>query len=170
MTQTSNFKSYIKTAIAGLAIGGGASLAVLGTATLSYAAEPAVAVTMVETAQSGAFEKSSFNIKGDWQIVKENGQTIFRISENFKTKNGPDLKLFLSRKAVTDVTGSTATTDAVRLGALKSNKGSQDYIIPANIDLSQFSSILIHCEAFSKLWGGANLLNFYQSVVVVISN
>lgn len=157
MTTNTKAKTYLKTAVASLAIYGGASLTALCASNIAYSAEPAVAVAMVETAQSGTFEKSSFSIKGDWQIVRENGQTIFRVSDNFKTKNGPDLKLFLSRKSVGQVTGSTATNDAVRLSVLRSNKGSQDYIIPANVDLSQFKSILIHCEAYSKLWGGANI-------------
>jgi len=146
-------KTILKAALISTAIAAGA----ISTANLTFAAEPAVSVVMAQTAQSGRFEKSSFNIQGDWQIVKENGQTIFRISNDFKTKNGPDLKLFLSPKSVANVTGSTATQDAVKLSVLRSNKGSQDYIIPAHVDLSQYGSILIHCEAFSKLWGGANL-------------
>lgn len=157
MTLNKQTKTYLKTALISLALYGGASVTALCAANMAYAAEPAVAVAMVDSAQSGSFEKSTFKIKGDWQIVKENGQTIFRLSEDFKTKNGPDLKLFLSPEAVRDVTGSTATHNAVKLGVLKSNKGTQDYIIPANIDLSQFRSILIHCEAYSKLWGGANI-------------
>ena len=143
-------KTYMRTALASLAIFGGMSVTALSAVNLAHAAEPAAA-------NSGNFEKSSFTIKGDWTIVKESGQTIFRLSEDFKTKNGPDLKLFLSPKSVDTVTGQTATQDAVKLSVLKSNKGSQDYIIPTDIDLSQFSSILIHCEAYSKLWGGANL-------------
>ena len=154
---TLNTKSLVKTLVASFALYGGVSMTTLGAAGIAHAAQPAVAVAMVETPQSGRFEKSAFNIKGDWEIVKENGQTIFRVSDNFKTRNGPDLKLFLSPKTVNVASGATATQDAVRLGVLKSNKGGQDYIIPANIDLSQFGSILIHCEAFSKLWGGANL-------------
>ncbi len=149
--------AVIKTIVASLAIYGGAATTVLGAANLTFAAEPTTAVAMIKSAASGSFEKSTFKINGDWKIVKENGQTIFRVSEDFKTKNGPDLKLFLSPDAVRDVTGSTATNNAIRLGVLKSSAGSQDYVIPANIDLSQFRSILIHCEAYSKLWGGANL-------------
>lgn len=157
MTLNKKANTFMKTVVASLAIYGGASATTFFAANLAHAAEPAIAVAMVDTTQTGSFEKSSFNIKGDWKIVQENGQTIFRVSEDFKTKNGPDLKLFLSPKTVESATGATATQNAVRLGVLKSNRGGQDYIIPANIDLSQFGSILIHCEAFSKLWGGANL-------------
>jgi len=157
MTLNSKITTFIKTTVSSLAILGGASLTVFGAANLTYAAEAPLAVAMIETPQAGQFEKATFNIQGEWQILKENGQTIFRVSEEFKTKNGPDLKLFLSPKSVGNVTGSTATQNALRLGVLKSNQGSQDYIIPANVDLSQFRSILIHCEAYSKLWGGANI-------------
>lgn len=147
----------MKTTVASLIIAGGASMTVLGAATVAHADEPAVATAVAENAQSGTFEKTSFKIKGSWQIVEENGQIIFRLSDDFKTKNGPDLKLFLSPKSVGDVTGKTAVNNAVKLSALKSNKGTQDYVIPADVDLSQFKSILVHCEAYEKLWGGANL-------------
>ena len=157
MKTHSKAKTRIKTGVASLVIYAAASTAAIFTTNLAQAEEPVVAVAMADKAQSGSFQRSSFNIHGNWQIVKENGQTIFRLSDNFKTKNGPDLKLFLSRKSVNQVTGKTATDNAVKLSVLKSSKGSQDYIIPANIDLAQFSSILIHCEAYSKLWGGANL-------------
>lgn len=146
-------KRIFKTALVSLAVATGA----LSVTSFASAAEPAETAATVKINQSGSFEKSTFKIKGDWKIVEENGQTIFRLSDSFKTKNGPDLKLFLSPKSVDNVTGKTATQNAVKLSVLRSNSGSQDYIIPADIDLSQFKSILIHCEAYSKLWGGANL-------------
>jgi len=154
---TLNMKTFIKTGIASFALSGGISMTTLSAAGIAIAAEPRVAVAMTETAPAGNFEKKSFGIQGEWEIIKENGQTIFRISEDFKTKNGPDLKLFLSPNSVATATGATATHNAIRLGALKTNRGGQDYVIPSNIELSEFGSILIHCEAFSKLWGGANL-------------
>ena len=157
MTTNTKPKNYVKSAAVSLAIYVGASASALCVANFAHAAEPATAVAMAEKVQSGTFEKTTFKIKGDWKIVKENGVTIFRVSDDFKTKNGPDLKLFLSPKSVGELTGQTATQNAVKLSVLRSNKGGQDYVIPANIDLSQFGSILIHCEAYSKLWGGANL-------------
>ena len=142
-------KTILKAALIGFAMSAGT----LSTVSLSYAADPVAGATTT----SGSFEKTSFSINGDWAIVNENGQRILRFSDDFKTKNGPDLKLFLSPKSVGDVTGKTATQGAVKLSVLRRNKGSQDYVIPADIDLSQYGSILIHCEAYSKLWGGANL-------------
>ena len=90
-------------------------------------------------------------------MVQEDGKTIIRFSDDFKTKNGPDLKVFLSPQSVGDVTGQTALQGAVTLGRLKSNTGTQDYVVPKGVSLANFSSVLIHCEAFSVLWGGGRL-------------
>ena len=149
--------TYVAAIGASVAIFGGLSFAPLSTDQTAYAAQPAVSSVMADKAKSGDFTKRTYSIKGEWQILRQDGQTIFRLSESFRTKNGPDLKLFLSPKKISQITGETATTNAVRLGVLKSNKGTQDYVIPANVDLSNFGSILIHCEAYSKLWGGADI-------------
>lgn len=109
----------------------------------------------VNSAQS--FIKKKYSVKGQWSVVHENGNTLIRFSDDFKTKNGPDLKIFLSPQSIGDVTGKTALDGAVTLGRLKSNKGSQDYVIPQGVSLANFSSLLIHCEAYSVLWGGGSL-------------
>lgn len=155
--QSINQLSHVKSAIAGVIILTAVSFAGLSVANLAFATEPTAAISAVDQTQSGTFEKSAFTIKGEWQILEEDGQRIFRLSEDFKTKNGPDLKLFLSPDTVETAKGETVTANSVRLGVLRTNRGSQDYVIPADVDLSEYGSILIHCEAFSKLWGGANL-------------
>ena len=104
-----------------------------------------------------SFTKKRYKIKGQWRVVQEGGKTIIRFSDDFKTKNGPDLKVFLSPQSVDAVTGQTALDGAVKLGVLKSRKGGQDYVVPDDVSLANFSSVLIHCEAFSVLWGGGSL-------------
>lgn len=104
-----------------------------------------------------SFAEKAFKIRGDYSIVTENGQTLLRLSDDFKTNNGPDLKVFLSPQSPETVTGRSATSGAVLLGALKTNKGGSDYVIPAGVNLAGFQSVLIHCEAYSKLWGAAQL-------------
>lgn len=123
----------------------------------TYAAEASPATAAQTQTLSGAFTKKKYSIKGDWQILQQGGQTIIRLSDDFKTKNGPDLKIFLSPQTVDAVNGKTATQGAVLVSPLNSNKGSQDYVIPANVNLSNFQSVLIHCEQFSVLWGGGSL-------------
>ena len=107
--------------------------------------------------QGGSFVKKKYKIAGDWKIVQENGQTIIRFSDGFKTKGGPDLKVFLSPQSLNAVNGKTATDGAVLLGVLKNKKGGQDYIVPEGVDLANFGSVLVHCEAYSILWGGGAL-------------
>ncbi len=42
-------------------------------------------------------------------------------------------------------------------GVLKTNKGGQEYEISAGTHISQFSTVLVHCEAYSVLWSGGTL-------------
>lgn len=139
-----------------------AALAFAGMASVPLGANAAPANAEIITANASAltsqsFTKKKYKINGDWSIVQEGGKTIIRFSDDFKTKKGPDLKVFLSPQSVGDVTGKTALDGAVTLGVLKSNKGTQDYVIPKGVSLANFSSVLIHCEAYSVLWGGGRL-------------
>ena len=104
-----------------------------------------------------SFVKKRYNIKGTAKIETVDNQTRLVLSDDFKTKNGPDLKIFLTKKHVGDLDGGDVVANGLKLGVLKSNKGSQTYIIPADVDLSQYESIVIHCEAFTVLWGGVDL-------------
>jgi len=139
-----------------------AALAFTGVASFSLAANATPANAEIITASAAAhtgqsFTKKKYKIKGQWSVVQEGGKTIIRFSDDFKTKKGPDLKVFLSPQSVGEVTGKTALSGAVTLGVLKSNKGAQDYVLPSGVSLANFSSILIHCEAYSVLWGGGKL-------------
>ena len=79
------------------------------------------------------------------------------LDEDFKTRNAPDLKIFLSPRDAASVTGSNATDGSILISPLGSNKGAQTYVIPSSVDVAAFSSIIIHCEQYSKLWSAADL-------------
>lgn len=106
---------------------------------------------------SGSWTRQEQKIAGSWSIVEENGRLRLRLSDDFKTKSGPDLKIFLSRGDLDSITGKNATQDAVLVAPLGSSKGGQSYAIPGGVDLSQFKSLIIHCDKYSKLWGGSSL-------------
>jgi hypothetical protein len=106
---------------------------------------------------NGNWTKKSFSIKGGWSIVEQNGSRVLTLDQRFKTRKAPDLKIFLSKKPLSELNGDNATTESVLISPLKSNKGAQQYVLPANVDISQYKSLIIHCEAYSKLWGGASL-------------
>ncbi len=103
------------------------------------------------------FVKKRYSIKGSATVEKIEGQTQLVFSEDFKTKNGPDLKVYLSTLPIEDLTAATVNESSIRLSVLKSNKGAQSYTIPADIDLSKYQSVVIHCQAYTVLWGGFDL-------------
>ncbi len=84
------------------------------------------------------------------------GSRIVRF-ENFEASNGPDLRVMLV--ANPNPTGSADKGDFVDLGVLKGNIGNQNYDIPADVDLTQYQSVIIYCRSFSALFGSATLMS-----------
>jgi hypothetical protein len=89
------------------------------------------------------------NAEGQVKVLELNDSTKFLRLEDFKATNGPDLYVYLS----TDKSAS----DFVNLGRLKGNVGNQNYEIPQGTDLSKYATVLIWCQAFSVLFGSAEL-------------
>jgi hypothetical protein len=75
------------------------------------------------------------------------GSRVLRL-QDFEVDNGPDLHVYLV--PINPVPGSVGTEipGSVDLGALKGNIGDQNYEIPADLDLSQFQSVVIWCQPF----------------------
>ena len=71
-----------------------------------------------------------------------NGERKLTLTD-FSTPNGPDLRVYLVPGDGTDA------SDHVDLGALKGNKGDQQYDIPKDVDTRKYRSVLIWCRAFS---------------------
>lgn len=107
----------------------------------------------------GTWTKKSFAAAGKWEIYEDKGKTYVRLSPDFQTRNAPDLKLFLSPRLAADVTGKTAVSGSLQIAPLQSNKGEQVYELPAGTNLAGYKSILIHCEAYTKLWAAADLFS-----------
>jgi hypothetical protein len=82
--------------------------------------------------------------------------TVF-LGADFEVGPGPDFHVYLVPKAnirsSSDVTGMMF----VDLGRLRAFKGSQNYVIPAGVDLKQFPSVVIWCQRFSVLISPADL-------------
>jgi Electron transfer DM13 len=106
----------------------------------------------ISTLYSGQFvgvNDGVHNAVGQVKVIKLNDNTSFLRLEEFKATNGPDLYVYLS----TDKSAS----DFVNLGRLKGNIGNQNYEIPQGADLSKYRTVLIWCQAFSVLFGSAEL-------------
>lgn len=78
---------------------------------------------------------------GDATIFQQGETRILRL-ENFEVTNGPDLHVLLVENTEGDM------GNYIDLGSLKGNVGSQNYEIPADVDLSQFGGIMIYCQPF----------------------
>lgn len=110
-----------------------------------------------ETLYSGVWTKKTSKSSGDWSIVKEGDKTLIKLSGDFKTRNAPDLKIFLSPLSAAEANGKNATNGSLMVAPLSSNAGAQTYEIPTGLNLAAYKSILIHCEAYAKLWSAADL-------------
>lgn len=107
---------------------------------------------------SGSWTDGGYSIAGGWSIVEEDGDRFVVLDEDFKTRKAPDLKIFLSPLPLGELSDSTATEGSVLVAPLESHGGTSRYPIDAETDLGDYQSILIHCERFSKYWGGAELM------------
>lgn len=81
------------------------------------------------------------------------GERILRL-EDFASKNGPDLHVYLSTEAPTSTFAGLGENE-VHLGALKGNVGNQNYEVPADVDLSQYRSVVIYCRPFHVVFSTA---------------
>lgn len=107
-----------------------------------------------EFRDADAFHKGSgtatvYELGGD-------GGRILRL-EDFRVTNGPDLRVLLANAA--DPGGHSELADAgyTELGELKGNVGSQNYEIPAGVDLSRARSVVIYCNPFRVVFSVATL-------------
>ena len=113
-----------------------------------------------EVLAEGKFITHEHDTTGSVKILKySDGSRILRI-ENLKTSNGPKLEVWLTDAPVIEgLDGWRVFDDGkfINLGALKGNIGSQNYSIPSEINLDEYSSISIWCERFSVSFGAAAL-------------
>jgi hypothetical protein len=88
------------------------------------------------------------------------GTRVLRL-EDLDTSDGPKVEVWLTDAPVLAGQDGWRVFDDGNyqsLGALKGNQGSQNYEIPADLDLSDFSSVSLWCVTFSVSFGAAELL------------
>jgi len=115
------------------------------------------AASFAGNAADKPFVKKRYTIHGSATVQSVDGKTTLVFSEDFKTKNGPDLKIYLSKRPLSSMSAQDVDQSALRLSVLKSHRGSQSYTIPTDINLDEYESVVIQCEAYTVLWGGFDL-------------
>jgi hypothetical protein len=110
---------------------------------------------------TGEFISHEHATSGTVRILElPDGTRVLRL-EGLDTSNGPDLKVWLTDAPVIEGEAGWRVFDDgayVDLGALKGNKGNQNYPIPAEVDLTDLSSLSIWCDRFSVSFGAAEIV------------
>lgn len=128
-----------------------------GAASPSSTATPPTSVApAVEQVAAGTFVDRSHPASGTAVVLSDGAQTFVRF-ENFETDNGPDLFVYLSRGTTAEGPEGSFDDDFVNLGALKGNIGDQNYEIPPDVDIADYSTVVIWCRRFSVAFGAADL-------------
>ena len=106
---------------------------------------------------SGSFVKQEKATTGQARIVNINGKRYLEFDREFRTGEGPDVKVILHRNS--NVPLNIKEENYITLAPIKSFKGSQRYAIPENVNLADYKSVGIWCEEFNATFGYAPLQN-----------
>ncbi len=94
---------------------------------------------------------------GDVFLIElEDGTRVIRF-ENLDVSNGPDLRVILSPSGLVDDRDAYHVDGFYDLGVLKGNQGNQNYEIPDDVDLSQYSTVAVFCIRFNYTFNAATI-------------
>jgi hypothetical protein len=103
---------------------------------------------------SGGFESVAHSAGGSASVIRTaEGQNVLTLT-SFEVDNGPDLRVYLVAGPARD---ESEVDDFKDLGALKGNKGNQQYELPRGLDLDRYETVVIWCRAFSVNFARAPL-------------
>jgi len=97
---------------------------------------------------SGSFKGTNgHTTKGDIMVVETNGGHVIKLGENFSLDNAPD----------PSVAFVASGQNPVIISALKSNTGAQTYVVPVDLDPSDYDKFYIWCDQYSVSLGETDL-------------
>ena len=111
----------------------------------------------VELATGSFVSRNRYTVTGiatTYQLA--DGQRLLRL-EDFESTNGPDLFVYLTVAGASDE-DDALDADFVDLGVLSGNIGNQNYVIPADVDLDRYDTVVIWCRRFTTSFGVADLI------------
>src|SRR5439155_10695500 len=82
--------------------------------------------------------------RGAASIYRLPDGSFFVRLEEIETPRAPAVYVYLVPRA--DQTGPEGNVD---LGSLKGNQGSQNYVVPRTVDVSQYHTVLLWCRRFT---------------------
>ncbi len=84
-------------------------------------------------------------------------ESLLHLEPDFEVGPGPKFHVYLVPEKEVVPSTNVARTMFVDLGRLKAFKGSQNYEIPAGVEVANFGSVVIWCEQFGVLISPARL-------------
>ena len=102
----------------------------------------------------GSFEPVAHSAAGTATAIRTAAGARVLTLTNFEVDNGPDLRVYLVAGPARD---ESDVEDFEDLGALKGNKGNQQYDLPRQLDLDRYTTVVIWCSAFSVNFARAPL-------------
>lgn len=95
--------------------------------------------------------------QGSLSVYKTKNQYQIFLNNDFKVGPGPAFHVFLSDAKNIKTNATFKNSKKYDLGKLKSFQGSQIYLIPRHVNLSDIRSVVIWCVSFSQLITSAEL-------------
>ena len=104
------------------------------------------------TTRAGPVKVTTGPLKGLAGHYGRGGASVYRLPdgtffvrlEEIETPRAPAVFVYLVPGA-----GQAASDGGVDLGSLKGNQGSQNYMVPAGVDVSRYQRVLLWCRRFS---------------------
>jgi electron transfer DM13 len=113
---------------------------------------PAAPAPTVPTTQAGPVRLTTGPLQGRGGHSASGAASVYRLPdgsafvrlENIDTPHAPAVYVYLVPRAE-----QTGPGGGVDLGSLKGNQGSQNYVIPRDVDIGQYKTVLLWCRRFS---------------------
>jgi hypothetical protein len=122
--------------------------------------EPEPAIEYPLTLAQGDLISHEHETSGQVYILElEDGSKVLRL-ENLNTSDGPQLEVWITDAPVIEGVDGWFVFDDGKyesLGDLKATEGNQNYQLPDDIELADFSSVSIWCSRFAVSFGAAQL-------------
>jgi hypothetical protein len=85
---------------------------------------------------------------GEVKIIEADGKKYIRY-ENFKTINGPDIFVYLSK--------DLEAKDFINIGEVKATEGNVNYEIPQGVNPDEYKYVMVWCKQFGVLFNYAEI-------------
>ena len=102
----------------------------------------------------GSVRSGSHTASGKAAVVLSANRRVLTLRD-FRIDPGPKVRVYLVPRSVRG--DGDVRRDFKDLGALKGNRGNQQYTIPASVDLRRYRSVIFWCVPFTSTLARANL-------------